>query len=290
MRSPTWETSNGALAAFLNSTTQAFMVDLYTITLSGGTAVRFTSSDATTVVNTLTFYAGPTIERGTTRLSVGVEVDSLDVTIAADNTMLVGTVPILKFIAAGGFDGAKMLVERAFATAPGAAWIGTIGMFKGRVSGVQPGRYSAQLTVNADSELLNVMIPRNVYQAGCANTLYDPSCGVNKATSALVATASSVTDATLTTFSTSETFTAGRLALGFAVGTTGANAGLQRTIKTNAANSITTIQPWALPVASTDTFAVYPGCDKTKATCASKFSNVINFRGFPYIPAPESVT
>jgi uncharacterized phage protein (TIGR02218 family) len=43
----------------------------------------------------------------------------------------------------------------------------------------------------------------------------------------------------------------------------------------------------ALPTAG-DTFTIYPGCDKTQATCASKFSNLANFGGFPYVPVPET--
>jgi hypothetical protein len=36
-------------------------------------------------------------------------------------------------------------------------------------------------------------------------------------------------------------------------------------------------------------FTAYPGCDKTQTTCASnKFSNLVNFEGFPYVPAPET--
>jgi len=41
--------------------------------------------------------------------------------------------------------------------------------------------------------------------------------------------------------------------------------------------------------AAGDVFTAYPGCDKTQATCASpKFSNLVNFEGFPYVPAPET--
>ena len=39
-----------------------------------------------------------------------------------------------------------------------------------------------------------------------------------------------------------------------------------------------------------DTFSVFPGCDKTKTTCAGKFSNIARFRGFPFVPVPETIT
>lgn len=290
MKLPTWETSPGALVAFLDASSQVYSVDLYTITLSGGAVIRYTAADLAAVVNGITFAIGPVIKRGNTSVSVGVSVDSLDGTISADSTVLVGSVPLLQFIAGGGFDGATMLVERAFSSAPGAAWVGTLGMFKGRIGPQLTSRYESQLTINSDSELLNVMIPRNVYQPGCVNTLYDAACGMPKATMGASATASSATDTAQTTFSTAGTYTASMYALGFAVCITGANAGVQRTIKSNTAHSVTTIQPWPAAVAVSDTFKFYPGCDKTKSTCATKFSNLVRFRGFPFVPSPESVT
>ena len=42
----------------------------------------------------------------------------------------------------------------------------------------------------------------------------------------------------------------------------------------------------ALPAIG-DTLTVYPGCDKTKTTCAGKFGNLVHFQGQPYIPVPE---
>lgn len=45
--------------------------------------------------------------------------------------------------------------------------------------------------------------------------------------------------------------------------------------------------PWALQVG--DTFLVKTGCDKLKATCKDKFSNLINFRGFPEVPGTDKI-
>ena len=118
MRTPLWETSAGALAAFLNSTTQVHMADLFTITLSGGGIVRYTAHDIAVTVAGVTYPVGPVIRRGRTRLSVGVSVDKLDLTLAADGTVLVGGVALLPFIAGGGLDGARIALDRAFAAAP----------------------------------------------------------------------------------------------------------------------------------------------------------------------------
>jgi uncharacterized phage protein (TIGR02218 family) len=35
---------------------------------------------------------------------------------------------------------------------------------------------------------------------------------------------------------------------------------------------------------------VSAGCDKSAATCRAKFSNLLNFRGFPHLPGEDWVT
>lgn len=290
MRTPTWEFSTGALAALLNTSTQVYMVDLLTLTLSGGSVIRYTSADVAVTVNGNTYALGPVIKRGKTKLSVGISVDTLDVTLAADATVTINGTALLPFIAAGGLDGARLSLDRAFASAPGAVWVGMLPLFGGRVSDAAVSRYEARLTVNSDSELLNVMVPRNVYQPGCANTLFDAACGLSKAGNAVAITATSATDSAKTTFSKAAGQSDGFFALGWAVGVTGANAGVGRTIKQYfATGAITTIQPWPAAVAIGDTFTAYAGCDKTQATCSAKFANLARFRGFPYVPSPESM-
>ena len=37
-----------------------------------------------------------------------------------------------------------------------------------------------------------------------------------------------------------------------------------------------------------DTFAVTAGCDKSFATCKTKFANALNFRGFPHLPGNDA--
>ena len=290
MRTPTWESSGGALAAFLNSTTACYMADLYTFTLSGGTVLRYTDRELPVTINGNTFAVGPILQRGKTKLSVGISVDTMDVAMNPGAGALINGVPVLQFVANGGLDGASLLLERAFSAAPGSAWVGTLGMFSGRVASSVSSRYDAKLTINSDSELLNVMVPRNVYQPGCSNTLFDAACGLVKSAYAVGVTASGATDATLTTFNVTPGITFAYFAQGFAVGVTGANAGVARTLKSNGVGYLQSIRPWAAAVAPGDTFTIYPGCDKQQATCSGKFSNLVHFRGQPYVPAPETVT
>jgi uncharacterized phage protein (TIGR02218 family) len=40
-------------------------------------------------------------------------------------------------------------------------------------------------------------------------------------------------------------------------------------------------------IAVADQFTVVEGCNKTITHCANKFSNVVNFRGFPHVPGVD---
>ena len=42
-------------------------------------------------------------------------------------------------------------------------------------------------------------------------------------------------------------------------------------------------------IAAGDAFTLVAGCDKTAATCAAKFANIANFRGFPHIPGQDTM-
>ena len=71
--------------------------------------------------------------------------------------------------------------------------------------------------------------------------------------------------------------------------TSGANAGLLKAVKSYAGQFFTFNSPLPFVPNAGDLFTAYPGCDKTQATCSSsKFNNLVNFEGFPYVPAPET--
>ena len=63
MKTPVWEPSAGALVAWLLANTQARPLDLWTIKLSNGTTLRWTSGDVIVTVNGATWGLGPGITR-----------------------------------------------------------------------------------------------------------------------------------------------------------------------------------------------------------------------------------
>jgi uncharacterized phage protein (TIGR02218 family) len=74
--------------------------------------------------------------------------------------------------------------------------------------------------------------------------------------------------------------------------TSGLNDGLRMEVKafTTGTGLIELFLPMPFDIGGGDTFDIQAGCDKSVATCLSKFNNVINFRGFPYIPGNDKIS
>jgi uncharacterized phage protein (TIGR02218 family) len=285
--------ASGALITLLNGNSQFLIADILTLTQANGTITRFTNADFDVVANTFTFNSkGPKFNRSKTTLVVGIVVDTMTLDLMIDATMTLGGLPWPQAVAAGALDGARIVVERAHMATWGDTSAGTVIMFSGRVSEVAPSRNLIAVTVKSDLELLDVMMPRNVFQPTCVHTLYDTGCALIKATFSVaeIATAGSTASSILASAATQAT---GYFDLGTLLFTSGLNNGITRTVKTytNTGGIKTFIPVLAFPVApaTSDTFTVTPGCDKTKATCTNKFANGAHFRGFPFIPASAVV-
>jgi uncharacterized phage protein (TIGR02218 family) len=70
----------------------------------------------------------------------------------------------------------------------------------------------------------------------------------------------------------------------------GANAGVAMAIKDHRDDGELVLwQALSADAAPGDPVAITAGCDKRFATCRDRFSNAVNFRGFPFLPAPEFV-
>lgn len=89
------------------------------------------------------------------------------------------------------------------------------------------------------------------------------------------------------------TFEAAWFARGLITFTSGAADGQEMEVKRHTISGGTVIlelwQDVAGPLVSGQTFTVTAGCDKAPATCREKFSNMINFQGFPHMPGPDFV-
>lgn len=297
---PTTSTLNTLLG-----TREFYMVDLYQFSLISGTQLYYCSGDADITWNGHLWTAGGTIgpyfdrkdNKAKCHQKVGVEVDTLVFdALPGAATIGAGNVPFLSAIRIGLFDGAEMTLNRAYM--PFGAYGnltngGVVTMFAGRIAEIDASRNLATFTINSHLELLNQSMPHNIYQSGCNNSLYDLNCTAVQGSFSSSGTCNS---------SASQSVVVGTGAftgapndyydMGMLTFTSGQNAGLSKSIKQFTTSAgVGTVQmasPFPYTPANGDTFTIAAGCDKSQATCLSKFNNIQHFRGYPYIPIVET--
>lgn len=266
---------------------QFMMAEFYTITLLNGTVLRYTDADGDMVYGGNTYAStSPKIVRDKTKSVVGIEVDTMAVTLYAGINDLIQSVPFPQFVNNGGFDGARVQVDRCFMATYGDTSAGVVNIFTGSVSDVKPSRTEIQLSVSSDLQLLNIPMPRNVYAPACSHNLYDAACGAVKASFGAASSCASGTTSLVLNCALAQAATY------FDTGTItfsgGQNAGATRTVKSYTPGVINLSLPLPFTPAVGDTFTAYAGCDKSQATCSAKFNRLVGFRGFPFIPVPEA--
>jgi uncharacterized phage protein (TIGR02218 family) len=266
---------------------QCYYAELYTITLNSGAILYYTDGDGPLVYGGNTFICNaPLVSRDRTKLVVGVQADSVNVTMQVSPANLISGIPFSQFAVNGGFDGATMKIDRCYMATYGDTSAGIVNIFTGMVIDVAPSRTEIVLQVGSNLQLLNIAMPRNVFSPGCSHSVYDTGCGAIKAS--FGAAGSATSGSTISVINCGLTQASGWFDNGTITFGSGANAGVQRTIKSYTTGVITLALPLAVAPTIGDTFTAYAGCDKSKDTCISKFNRLVSFRGFPYVPIPES--
>jgi uncharacterized phage protein (TIGR02218 family) len=266
--------------------------NLFTLTLISGVQYFWTDADVDVVVRATSQVfssSGPSISGVQYKLVRGLQVDNYDLTALVKDTDTLAGVPWPVAVRSGALDGAGMLIEKAFLPAWGQS-AETLQIFAGEVVNPAYVDLAVTLTVKSDADYLNTMVPRLLFQAGCAHTLFDAGCTVSKAAytfngsiSELSSQAAFFTNLT----QADDYFSRGRLMF-----TSGANAGVRRAVKSFAHSQgrIELSFPMLEPLAVGDSFTITAGCDKSQgANGCAKFNNLPNFKGTPYIPKPEAI-
>ena len=280
------KTANTALTNLLAANDTFLMADLFTFTLITGDVYRWTTADIDINYSGNIYKSGSSlIKCGTTKNILGIEVDTLSVTLFPSATDTISNIKLSTAILSFGFlDNAKLELRKCFLT----DWstpIGDLILFMGTVSDIVGTGTQIDISVKSKLEVLNAQVPRNLYQASCMNLVYDTICQANKSS---VTVTGSATSGTVSTVSSSVYLSDGYFDLGVLTFTSGLNSGIKRTVKKFAGSVFTFSLPLPFAPSSGDTFSVFPGCDNTMATCSSKFGNLIHFRGMPFIPVPET--
>jgi len=127
----------------------------------------------------------------------------------------------------------------------------------------------------------------DLYSASCRVKRFgNDQCKVNRATHTYAVEVQSVTD--VTTFVIDGTYANDLFAYGEVEFTSGLNEDVLYEVKGNTNNTITLQITPTFPIEVGDTLNIVKGCNRTVDACKS-FSNILNFRGEPYIPGTDKI-
>lgn len=279
------KTLPAGLAAHLQSgaTTLAWC---WRLTRRDGTSLGFTDHDRDLAFDGTTFEAAAGFTASEIRDGVGLSVANLEVESALSSSRLEEA-----DILAGLYDDARVEIWRVNWQAPAQRVL----MRAGSLGDVRRNGIAFTAEVRGLSHYLQQPSGR-LYQFGCDADVGDHRCKVDLGALTLRGTGGIGAAISPRSFSASniDAFAADWFTRGLVTFTTGANAGRAYEVKRHtAAAGIVSIELWQEPssaLQSGDAFTITAGCDKSLATCAAKFANNANFRGFPHMPGNDFIT
>jgi hypothetical protein len=254
--------------------------------------------------------------RGSITTKIGLESNACDLSVVAGQNVPVdfpgtnGSAQLLDGIKFGLLGNANVSIYTLYNSdyLPGYSFPATTGptggslvetKFIGQCAALSSiGMTKATVTVQDMLYLLNIQVPRRVFQASCSHTLYDAGCKLQSANFTRAGVVASLTypyqiatSAHLAPFTPAGTFAQGVLAW-----TSGANQGLSSFVAAwTAGSNSDTIQldvAPIFPIQPGDAFKLTQGCNKTLAACAdlqgTSAAAYTNYGGQPDTPVPET--
>lgn len=290
--------ASSGLKTLLSSAQQFWRADLFTFTLASGTIYRWTSWDSAITVGGHSFDAfTPKLNRGPWSVSNTMTVETLELELY-DNTTTAfgsGTQSLRAQLSLGLFDGATCLMQSLIMPQgyPLDVSNGTVDMFFGDVGAIDIAGAKATIKIRSRVSRLSVNAPLNVFQPGCLHTFCDTGCTLSLASPSGGNLTSRTVQAsptpTATAFGWGTEANPTRWPAGTVTFTSGANTGQARTIGLATTTQVAVTYPFPFVPLVGDAFTTTQGCDKQETTCINTYNNLVNFRGFPYIP-PTATT
>ena len=304
----------------LLATGEFFIADLLEITLQRADLIPLpyytNAQEDLTAIHTLGEVLGGVLgayysrllgfSRGSTHIGLGLATDTLELSLwpfagSGEGGATYQGIPIMQAILNGLLDGARVRLRRQFMPADNYTDCSAspVWLFSGRVSEVRATSNLCELTVSSDLELLDRPMPPNLYQPMCSKTPGSWACAGSIPYLDIHAEAgSTITNIIIDSASIFDQAHATFWEQGVCSGVYGMNTTTRRSIKKMYWDgSLTHLTPGkALPYAPTedDVFRIQAGCDRTLGVNGCPKigygigTNEIHFRGFPWIPRPET--
>ncbi|WP_287882885.1 DUF2163 domain-containing protein [Paracoccus sp. (in: a-proteobacteria)] len=255
------------------------------ITRADGEVLGFTDHDRVLTFAGVDFEPESGLSASEIRAGSDLSVDSQDAEGALTSDRITET-----DILDGRWDNALVEVWRVNWRAPGQRVL----IRRGAIGELRRGRMAFVAEVRSMAHVLGQTVGR-VFQGTCDAALGDTRCGINIDDPAYRGTGAVVDPIRDRAFTASGigAFANGWFAFGTLEWTSGPNSGrLAEVMMHEVASGVVTITLLEAPVRSVaggDAFTIWAGCDKRAETCAAKFANILNFRGFPHIPGQDTV-
>lgn len=256
------------------------------LTRRDGTAHGFTDHDQDLTFAGTTFEAAAGFTASEIKGGVGLSVDNLEVTSAVSSDRLAEA-----DLAAGLYDDAKVEIFRV-------NWQDTsqrTRMRHGSLGEVKRAGGAFAAEVRGLAHYLQQPKGR-VFQYQCDADLGDARCKITVAGPTYSGTGTIIAMENDRRFLAAglESYVSGWFTHGLISFTSGAANGQRIEVKrhalTGANATIDLWQPARRPIEIGQTFQISAGCDKQLTTCRDRFSNAVNFRGFPHMPGNDAIS
>lgn len=243
-----------------------------------GVTIGLTDHDRDLTVDGLVHRAAPGMTPSAIKRSDGLDADTMDVTGALTSAAISAT-----DLLAGRWDGARVALFAVDWTNPGA----TVALGEGVIGAVETrdDAFTAELrgpSASLDRPVVEETSPE------CRAELGDARCRVAMAGRRRLARVVRVDGATLTLDQTEPG--SNLYGLGLLRWLGGANCGIECAVARSTAGTVVLRRAPTLPVDPGTWVELVEGCDKSIATCASRFANAVNFQGEPYLPGIDLLT
>lgn len=250
---------------------------------TAGAPIGLTDHDKNIVIDGVVYYSdgGVTNNNNISNSNLSLDTNEL-VSLFSQNTIT--KEQILKW----NLDGAKARVFLADRHNPSLQHI----LREGYLGAIATKNNAFTLEIIGKLYKLNHQVGRT-YSASCDTKLFSTRCGLSSASFTNSGTVSSVQNTYILTVNVpSITQPSGWYNSGVLKFNTGPNSNLKLEIKedTYISGNLRKIELYeAFPglMSPTESISITAGCDKLVSTCKTKFNNLINFQGFPFISSGE---
>jgi uncharacterized phage protein (TIGR02218 family) len=241
------------------------------ITRTDGAVFRIAESDEPVVVEGETFLVVPGLQIGAVKHTANGEMPSTQIVAVHSSLSLFDTA----VVDVGLFDGARVelyTVDRRNLSRKGLLFTGSIATITYSIEN------QAIFEVKGLVQFAKILMTQK-RSPMCRTDLFSVLCGVNKDDYDVAATVAAVVDAfnfTVSGLSNPD----GWFNQGVMI--TAGGTAMEMANWVQSSQKITTYMPCNRLVEAGMHLTMYPGCDKTLASCTGKFSNALNFQGEPH--------